>query len=515
MKKWVERILLLLFICFVMIWIIRFINERKALPPMEERVYGVSQIWKQASDFYALWDLTDEDLDWDQAYETAYREAVSARTARDYYLALKKFLANLHDGHADGLYIGTHNPARVWLPFRMSYVSQEYVISMSADERNCPLGAVVETINGMETGVYLEKTWGEYVGLQTPEVREQQLCYFLMEAGKNGQKLTLELSLPGESRKSRVKWKSNPGSYKQIQWKEYGTPVYTSEAYEVNLLDDRLVWLKFKTQADLAYVDEYFDQIVPLIKDSRGVILDVRNNGGGNSMVGHTILESFAGKTVAYCKEAPDSVKLTSIMSQYRSWTNYEKTVQEGPAMELDRVLKTAMEKIYDSSGEAIKAMIETGGLMYRGRFHLKPEQEKILVQAVWEGKEGMMNQAGAGLYTDQLERSPMIGKPMVLLIGPDSGSATDTMAAEAKAAGFLLVGTRTKGATGMVIRIPAGGEWSAGVSSQRGLTPDGKEINNHGIEASERVEFEAGDLRNGTDRQLERAVELLSHSYF
>ena len=511
MKKWIKRILFVLVLSFVLTRIIWFINERKALPPKEERVYGVSQIWKQASDFYALWELTDGDLDWDQAYETAYREAAGAKTARDYSLALKKFLANLHDGHGDNLDTRVYNPTRVWLPFVMEYMDQNYVVTASADLKNCPLGAAVETVNGMETGEYLEQTWGVYVGLQTPEAREQQLCNFLTEAGKKGQQLKLGLSLPdGSTRESRVKWGRKSGRFERIKWKEYGEKVYSSEAFEVTLMGGGTAWVEFKTQRNLSYVDEYFDQVVPLIADCDGIILDVRKNGGGNSIVGHTILESFTENPVPECIQAPDSLKLGSVMSQYRFWAVYEESEKSKAGGENGGGLKSSLGKLYDNYGEEIRMNIEIGKKMYRGRFHLKPDQEKKLFEAVYEEMEVSSGQNTDSLYKDRIENSPMTGKPVVILIGLSGGSATDTMAAEAKAAGFTLVGTRTKGATGNVIRIPAGGGWNAGISTQHSLTPDGREINNCGIEADERVEQKLEDLRNGTDTQLEKAAELL-----
>lgn len=511
MKKWGKRILLVLLLYFAVTRISWFFNDRKLLPPKEERVYGVSQIWKQAADFYGLWELTDEDLDWDQAYETARKEALAARTSRDYYLTLKKFLAHLHDGHADGLTFTGYNPAQVYLPFGMEYMDGQYVITMTADEKKCPLGAVVETAGGMETGVYLEKEWGDYLGLQTPESREAHLCYFLRGAGKRGQKLNLGLLLEDGTRKeTTVKWKQGRMKYRSIQFKEYGDTVYSSDAFDVVMLEGNLAWVKFKTQRKLDYADEYFEKVVLLLADRDGVIMDVRDNAGGNSMVGRTILESFKGEKVPYGQDAPDSLRIGSLVSSYWFWNTYEKLMQaESGPDGTDNWMKESVGKMYDSFGPQFYESLQIGESMYRGRFHLSGEQEKELAGMIM-GETDDVFPGEEGLYDDQVRNSPLIGKPMILLVGVDSGSATDRMAAEAKAAGFTLLGTRTRGATGNVIQIPAGGRWMARISTQRGLTPDGKDINNNGIEANVRVEQNLEDLRNGIDTQLEQAMKLL-----
>ena len=102
----------------------------------------------------------------------------------------------------------------------------------------------------------------------------------------------------------------------------------------------------------------------------------------------------------------------------------------------------------------------------------------------------------------------------MVILIGPHSGSATDTMAAVARHAGFTLLGTRTKGATGNVLSFDVGGGWQARISTQRGLTPDGIDINNVGIEANIVVEQKAEDSAKGIDTQVEAALAYLRDQF-
>ena len=47
------------------------LEARRGLPSKEERIYGVSQIWKKASDFYGAWELADAEMSWDEAYEIA------------------------------------------------------------------------------------------------------------------------------------------------------------------------------------------------------------------------------------------------------------------------------------------------------------------------------------------------------------------------------------------------------------------------------------------------------------
>lgn len=482
------------------------------LPPKEERLYGVSQVWKQASDFYTMWDLTDEDLDWDQAYETAFQEAARAKTARDYYLTLKKFLAHLHDGHADGLNAPGFMASRAGLPFVMDYMDQKFIVVQSEDTSQCPLGAVVETIDGMDTGEYLERDWGPYVGIQTPGVREKNLGTFLWDAGKEGQSLRLGLALAdGSQKEAKVKWKKVRKGFSRMAYIKYGRALYSSDAFDVSMTEDNLALVEFKTQRDLAYIDEYFDRVVPLIADCRGVVLDVRKNGGGNSMVGKAILESFLGETIPYRGSGPETIKISSVAANYKFWAAYtdmgKETNLNGKAKE---TLEKSLGKLYDANEELYDQSIKIGEDMYRGRFQLTGDQMDRIYPILLEGREFTGEDDTPMFYQDRIPGNPMIGKPVVMVIGYGSGSATDTMAAMAKAEGVTIVGTRTRGATGNVIRIPAGDGWTAGISTEYALTPEGTPINNFGVEATVQVEQDMEDLRKGKDTQLEKAMEIL-----
>ena len=84
MNKRLKTLLKLAVIICGLYMVIIVCTAKKGLPPIEERVYGVSQIWKKAADHYALWEMADTDPSWDEAYEIAYKEAVEAKNAKEY-----------------------------------------------------------------------------------------------------------------------------------------------------------------------------------------------------------------------------------------------------------------------------------------------------------------------------------------------------------------------------------------------------------------------------------------------
>lgn len=519
MKDKAKYLLVIVAFGLVLYFAITYSSARQGLPSIEERVYGVSQIWKKASDHYASWELADTEPNWDEAYEVAYAEAVNAKTSKEYYLALKKFLAHLHDGHAENISTYKGMVTKYKLPFLMEYRNSQYVIVQTANTHanKFPLGTIVKTIDGVETGEYLEETWGEYVGLLTPGARQQQLCNLFLYAGEKGDTITVELLSPGqtETKRQTATWAEINSKYQKQSYQINGESVYTSDAFEVKLLDENISYVNFKTQQDLAYIDEWFENVAPLIAESKGIILDVRSNGGGNSMVGHTILESFAGEPIAYCSSAPDTMKVSSFVNNFAFWDYYMELAADKDNLSQAEQIQRTLDRVREMNGTEFEAMLDIGAEMYQGRFELSAEMEELLMKEIQKQYPDMMQAdfleaTEESAYKELVENSPLIGKKVVLLIGHNSGSATDSMAAEAKNAGFTLVGTRTKGATGNVLAIDIGGGWKVGISTQRTLTPEGVDLNNIGVEADVFVEQSEQDALNHVDTQVEMAIVVL-----
>ncbi len=487
------------------------LEGRRGLPSREERIYGVSQIWKKASDYFACWELADTEMTWDEAYEVACVEAGNAKTTLEYRQALEKFLAHLQHGTSE--YVGGPNLTFGWgiLPFQLEYYNQEFVVVMTIDEEKYPIGTVIETINGVSTGVYLEETLGEYTGIQTPGAREFMLAD-LLYYGQMGEKLELEIRRPGEENcvNTTIYWDKNnrlgPAEIVQMDLSVDGEVLHTSEAFEVIELEDELCCLKLKSELEFSYLDIYYETIAPILAAYDGIVLDWRENVGGNSVVGHTIVESFIGTPIEYCKEASATIKVSNYVSDYGAWDYWRKASENDP----DVIYASLYEQGEEIWGSELSAILEFGGEMHAGRFEAGEEIEKI-IERRWEEQFSDLSYSGLeDFYKEQREKSPLIGKKVVMLIDKETGGSSDSVAAEAKAAGITLVGTGTRGATGNQLLIDLGGGWATAIATQRGLTPDGEEIINRGIEAHIQVDLTAADIAAGIDTQMVKAVEVL-----
>jgi hypothetical protein len=100
---------------------------------LEEKVYGLSLLWKEAEYNFAFWDKL-KDLNWNNAYIEALQNVVKTNDNREYYLELMKFMSLLRDGHT-GIFSLPAGMLEMYetLPFQVWYIDDKHVI-MNTDK---------------------------------------------------------------------------------------------------------------------------------------------------------------------------------------------------------------------------------------------------------------------------------------------------------------------------------------------------------------------------------------------
>ena len=98
----------------------------------EEKLYGLSLYWKEASYNFAFFDQVPG-LDFDKAYREYIPKVLATKTTYEYYRELIKFNALLQDGHTN-----------VYLP---KGLSSQYVDSPALSLTEANHQAIVTTVN--------------------------------------------------------------------------------------------------------------------------------------------------------------------------------------------------------------------------------------------------------------------------------------------------------------------------------------------------------------------------------
>ena len=256
---------------------------------LEEKVYGLSLIWKEAEYNFAFWDNL-KDLDWDKAYREALKNVMVTKDDREYYLELSKFISLLRDGHT-----GINFPQEMLvgygvLPIEVMYLEKKFIITNASRELKDIIFNEIISVNGLPVQKYIEEKIFPYIWHEKPDSAYWQI-FNLLPVIEAGSEINIETD--------RGIFKVKPVR-KKVQWvnktvlkkNESLMEIHKSSTLEVYTTPDNLSVIIIPTFNDNNLPNEFYG-ILPKIKDSKGFLIDLRWNGGGNSSNADAVAQAF------------------------------------------------------------------------------------------------------------------------------------------------------------------------------------------------------------------------------
>lgn len=425
-----------------------------------EKVYGLSKFWQEVNYNFVYLDQVDREL-WDSTYINLIDEVQETENDYEYYRLLQRYCASLKDGHTNVFFPREIN-ARIYNTcfgeyrlFLTNVDGRAILTRVNASKRDeLPIGSEIIRVNGMPTETYRQRFVVPYISSSTDHIIEDLSISRLLQ-GPIGTSFELALKLPD-------------GSIKELTL----THTKTEEKEVFPVFEDRKL-LDFKwLEEGMAYIslnsfqnrkiDTLFVDVLPELYKAKSLVIDLRNNGGGNTSIGYEILQYLTNDK--YLKGSRSSSRLH--IPSFKAW---------GGFLELqDTVGDEWNAKAYE---------IFLGQRMYDFEY----EVQEIELQA------------------------KRIVVPTALLIGHDTASAAeDFLIAADKQQHMRRFGEPTFGSTGqpLVIALPGGG--SARICTKKDTYPDGKLFVGVGIQPDETIKRSLKDFQENNDPVLERAKAYL-----
>ncbi len=433
-----------------------------------ERLYGVSRFWQEVNYNFVFLDKIDR-REWDSLYKETLLRCQETASDYEYYLLLQKLCASLKDGHtnvyfpnevAKNLYTTNFGPYRLFL----SYFDGRYLISrVNASKKDeIPVGSEILEVNGLPAAEYARKYVKPYLSSSTDYVLENMAGYELLK-GYLGSKFTILIGKP-DGTKMTLKLEHKP-----TEEKEVFPPFENRALLDHKVMDHDIHYLSLNSFEDIK-IDSLFHEVLPRLYKAKGLIIDLRYNGGGSTNIGFDILQYFTKEKKLY-----GSKSLTrQHMPAYKAWGAFL-----NPSDTVGANVDWGMEK-----DEMVKSFLMAKD-QYFYTFPYTP--------------------------TDVRTTDKKIIVPTAVLMGNNTASAAEDFLIYADGLPhFTFIGDKSFGSTGQpyLFDLPGGGR--ARVCTKKDVYPNGKEFVGYGVSPDIVVKPTLDEYLQNKDIVLQKATEYL-----
>jgi len=431
-----------------------------------DKVFGLSKFWQEVNYNFVYFNKINHQS-WDSAYKALIPQVQVTQNDYEYYRLMEKFCALLKDGHTE-----VFLPAIKGLNF-MNNMFGDYLLVLNRvdnkvivkrtwkkDMQKFPLGSEIVEVNGLPTEKYIQDSIAPYISSSTDYVRNDIASGKLL-MGPPGSTFTIKLRKPdGEevvyslthAQTRDSVFYPNPGVYLDEQQRE---------VLEWKTFPNSIAYVALNSFAIDSKVDSIFESLLPSLEKSKGIIIDLRHNGGGDDGIAFNILKHFI----------KDSVILGA-SSVTRTYDPYLKAI--GKYVD-----------IADTAGNKDK---QEAWLLYNG-------------YAVYDEP---------GTWHSKIEESTKrLAAPVVILTSHNTEStAEDFLIGADNQKHIVKIGEPTNGSTGMPYRFDLPGGGSARICIKKDMYPDGREFVGKGIQPDIRITPTVKDYLESRDVVLEAALK-------
>lgn len=251
----------------------------------EERIAGLSLFWSEVRQNFANVDLMPE-MDWDALYLDYIKKVLDADSTHDYYRVLMQLAPKLGDGHTN-IYAPAelHQQFHARPPIQTALVEGKVIVTKILTDdvgTSLAVGDEIESIDGMPVHEYARTRVLPYVSASTEQDRHVRMY-------------TYELLMGAESSPVELTLRNRHGKTSRLSLPRAGWSRPAQQDFAFQVSSDGIAYFHISHFGSAAGV-KAFKQALPEILRAKGLILDLRDNGGGSSHYGFEILSYLTGQ---------------------------------------------------------------------------------------------------------------------------------------------------------------------------------------------------------------------------
>lgn len=425
-----------------------------------DRIYGISKFWQEVNYNFAYFENIPN-VDFDSIYKSYLDKVIIAKNDLEYYKILKRFCAELKDGHTN-IYFPKYLQQKLFYPpIRIRRIKNEiYVVNVGKSYVNfIPRGSRITQVNGQNVLDYLEQNVYPYH--TGPEDIVISNGAKTMLQGLIGENTTITILKPNNERETVniiMDGKSEDWYYPISKGQPNGLVEYKE-------IDRNIGYIAINSFAKSEVVEEFI-ALVDNLSKFKAVIIDIRQNGGGNSGYAHQITKYFTDKPYFLGELGSTRKHLAS----YKAWG-------------------ASSDKEYAN---------RLGWKSYKNKY------SEYYYNNVWEYEKIDT------IYTNVNSKKLLM--PIAILIGNSTASAAeDFLIGMDYLKRATLIGEKTYGSTGQPIffELPNGG--LCRICTRRCTYPDGRKFVGLGIKPDIEIIPDLSFYLTNEDKVLNEAIRFLN----
>jgi C-terminal processing protease CtpA/Prc len=425
-----------------------------------EKIFGLSKIWQEVNYNFANFNNVPT-LNWDSAYISFIPKVSQTQNDFEYYKTLKRFCALLKDAHTSIDYPKGIDTCLYYSQFGDYYIhlknidNKAIVVHVNKSKKDeIPIGSEIIEVNDQPTEKYLKSEVMPFISASTDYAIRDWAVGVMLEGFKD-QKYRIKIKTPsGEiTALSLVHGKTKK---KEIY------PPFDYDTFNFKWLDNQIAFVALNSFGDVK-IDSLFIDKLSEMRKAKGLIIDVRKNGGGSSDYGATIAQYLSSDSVIY----------------------------------------------------ASKGMTRTNNAIYRARGSRYTEKDTI--KNNWAAKTYLcyhnksMSELGTDTWSIGIPLKDRIIIPTVVLLGHETCSAAEEFLLFLdKSKQIIKMGQNPNGSNGQpyFIDLPAGG--NIRICTQQLTYPDGRKYVGCGVKPDIEIKETVEDVVNNRDVGVLEAVNYL-----
>lgn len=249
----------------------------------EEKLYGLSLLWKEAGCNFAHFEYVPG-LDWDKTYQQYIPQVLTSKSTEEYYRVLKKFYALLNHHHTliiepEEVRENCDEPK-----VKLVNIQRQAIVADTAKslEKSVPIGSRIIKVDNIPINDYLRKHKFPYISHSREEFLWETGIIELLK-GKKDTSVNVTIVTPDNVTKN-VKLVRNSKAVSE-SWIRSDN---TKQRFEFEQLENNIAYMALNSFGDDGIISD-FKKKIPELKKCRGLIIDLRKNGGGMAMVTTTV----------------------------------------------------------------------------------------------------------------------------------------------------------------------------------------------------------------------------------